>query len=159
MKQRQRSFAFLVKDLSRLNAIAFVKASGSLNLTLSQCRVLIQLERNEGITQTRLAELTETEPMTLVRLLDRMEQDRWLSRSPGPQDRRTKRLHLMPAARPILEQIHRFSDRVRAKALAGVPVTERNQLMRVLEHVHLNLSTLAAADDDAAADTPDTGKI
>jgi hypothetical protein len=45
--------------------------------------VLGHLSRNEGISQARLAELTDTDPMTLVRTLDRMQQDEWIERRPG----------------------------------------------------------------------------
>ena len=51
-------------------------------MTLSQCKVLVYLSRNEGTTQKRLAALTDTDPMTLVRILDRMERDA-LDRAPA----------------------------------------------------------------------------
>lgn len=146
MPSARRSFAFLVRDVSRLNAAVFARASGELNLTLPQCRVLVQLEHNEGSTQAQLAELTETEPMTLVRLLDRMEQDQWIERRQDERDRRSKRIYLLPAAEPILERIHRFSDQVQAKSLAGVRADERKQLMAWLERIHRNLMALDESD-------------
>ena len=86
-----RNFGFLVRDVSRLSAKRFERNARDLELTLAQCKVLAHLSRNEGISQARLAELTETDPMTLVRILDRMQQDGWLERRPDPGDRRVWR--------------------------------------------------------------------
>lgn len=154
MTEKQRNFAFLLKTLSRLYSTAFEAASGPLNLTLPQCRVLTQLEREDGVTQVRLAEQTEMDPMTLMRLLDRMEQDQWVERRQDPQDRRTKRLYLQAAATPILEQIYRFSDRVRAAAMAGLDDKQRRELIQMLEHVNVNLTSLTSADGLSALQNP-----
>src|SRR6202158_6511029 len=82
---RLRIFAFLVRDVYRLYAKHFERYAREIELTLPQCKVLGHLSRNEGISQARLAELTDTDPMTLVRTLDRMQQDEWIERRPDPQ--------------------------------------------------------------------------
>ena len=84
-----RSFGFLVHDVARLFARRFnQRALLFLGLTSAQCRVLGYLARNEGINQAGLADLLEIKPMTLVRQLDRMEEDGWIERRPDPGDRR-----------------------------------------------------------------------
>src|SRR5450759_1266799 len=80
-----RHFGFLLKDVSRLYSRNFERHATELNLTLAQCKVLSYLQRNEGISQVRLAYLTDTDPMTLVRILDRMERDGLIERRPDPQ--------------------------------------------------------------------------
>src|SRR3984885_14355331 len=102
---RLRNFGFLVKDVYRLYAKHFERHAGEFGLTLSQCKVLGHLSRNEGISPARLAELTDTDPMTLVRTLDRMQQDEWIERRPDPADRRAHRLYLCEAAKPIMNLI------------------------------------------------------
>jgi MarR family len=79
---RLRYFGFLLKDISRLHSKNFERHSVTLTLTLTlaQCKVLPHLQRNEGVSQVRLAELADTDPMTLVRFLDRMERDGWVER-------------------------------------------------------------------------------
>ena len=64
-----RNFGFLIRDLSRLYARNFERHSVDLGLTLDQCKALCYLQRNEGISQVRLAYLTDIDPMTLGRLL------------------------------------------------------------------------------------------
>ena len=75
------------------------------------------LARHEGINQAGLADLLEIKPMTLVRQLDRMEEDGWIERRPDPADRRARRLVLTEKARPILARILDLSSAVRARGV------------------------------------------
>ncbi|MFA7270430.1 MAG: MarR family transcriptional regulator [Sterolibacterium sp.] len=121
----------------------FERDTGRLNLTLAQCKVLAYLQRNEGISQTRLAYLTDTDPMTLGRILDRMEADGLIERKPNPADRRARSLFLQEPAFPVLKEIWRHSDRARARALAGLTASERELVLDLLQHIHGNLARLA----------------
>jgi MarR family transcriptional regulator, transcriptional regulator for hemolysin len=132
---RLRNFGFLVKDVYRLYAKHFERHASEIGLTLSQCKVLGHLSRNEGISQARLAELTDTDPMTLVRTLDRMQQDEWIERRPDPEDRRAHRLYLREAARPIMHRMWKLADQARQEALSALSPAEREQLVGLLERV------------------------
>jgi MarR family transcriptional regulator for hemolysin len=68
---------------------------------------------NEGISQVQLAELTDIEPMTLVRILDRMESDGWLERRSDPADRRARRLYLTQEGKPMVNKIWLLADSTR----------------------------------------------
>jgi DNA-binding MarR family transcriptional regulator len=152
-----RNFGFLIKDVSRLSSLNFEREALGLDLSLAQCKVLIYLQRNQGISQVRLAELTGTDPMTLVRILDRMEKDGWVERCPDPTDRRARRLYMKDAATPVVDEIWRIADRARAAALAGLGAAEREILMSLLGRIHDNLTNLVPnADPDAppSAETP-----
>jgi MarR family transcriptional regulator, transcriptional regulator for hemolysin len=137
-----RIFGFLLKDVSRLSSRNFERHAVDLGLTLPQCKVLVYLSRNEGINQIRLAYLTDTDPMTLVRILDRMEQDGWVERRQGAEDRRERRLYATARAAPVVERIWAIADRSRAEALAGLSAAERAQLVGLLERIHGNLAAL-----------------
>ena len=137
-----RNFGFLVRDVSRLYAAVFERFARELGLTLSQCKVLGHLARNEGISQARLAELSDTDPMTLVRILDRMQQDQWVERRPDPSDRRAHRLYLRETARPVLNRMWKIADQCREEVLVSLNTAEREQLMGMLERLHETLSAL-----------------
>ncbi|HTD89292.1 MAG TPA: MarR family transcriptional regulator [Burkholderiales bacterium] len=143
-----RNFGFLLKDVLRLYSLNFERHAVGLNLTLAQCRVLCYLQRNEGISQVRLAVLTDTDPMTLVRILDRMEGDGLVERRPDPDDRRARRLFLRASANPMLKEIWRFADRARAESLLGLSGPDRAQLVNLMRRTHSNLDKLipGAAD-------------
>jgi DNA-binding MarR family transcriptional regulator len=143
---RLRNFGFLVRDVSRLSAKHFQSNARELELSLPQCKVLGYLSRNEGISQARLAELTETDPMTLVRTLDRMQQDGWIERRPDPADRRAHQLFLREAAKPVLQRIWKIADQARNEVLAELSSAEREQLIELLERVHRTLSSLDAQE-------------
>lgn len=146
-----RDFGFLLRDLARLNTLNFERhaaAAGS-TLTLSQCRVLTYLQRNEGISKARLAELTGTDPMTLGRLLARMTADGLVDQRIDATDRRAHRLYLKPdRALPLLDEIWRSADKCRAEALVGLEPAERTQLMTLLRRVQENLDTLMPGEAD-----------
>ncbi len=136
-----RSFGFLVHDVARLFARRFnQQALSFLGLTRSQCRVLGYLARHEGINQAGLADLLEIKPMTLVRQLDRMEEDGWITRRPDPGDRRARRLVLTEKARPILARILDLSSGVRGEAFANLSEEEGRHLVDLLRRVHGNLA-------------------
>jgi len=137
-----RNFGFLVRDVSRLSARLFERSARELELTLPQCKVLAHLTRNEGISQARLAELTETDPMTLVRTLDRMQQDGWIERRADPADRRAHCLYLLEAAKPVVNRMWKIADRVRNEALSALSMSEREHLIELLERIHRTLSAL-----------------
>jgi DNA-binding MarR family transcriptional regulator len=136
-----RSFGFLVHDVARLFGRRFnQRAILFLGLTRAQCKVLGYLARNEGINQAGLADLLEIRPMTLVRQIDRMEEQGWIERQPDPADRRARRLVLTDKARPILARVLDLSNEVRAEAFAGLSEVEGRRLIGLLGRVHGNLS-------------------
>ncbi|HZV92299.1 MAG TPA: MarR family transcriptional regulator [Caldimonas sp.] len=139
---RLKNVGFLLKEVSRLYVQRFEQHAAELSLTLAQCRALVRLEKNEGISQARLAELTDVDPMSMVRILDRMQADGVVERRPDPGDRRARRLHLTPLARPMLDEIWRLADRTRAEAFAGVGRAERESFIEVLERLDANLLAL-----------------
>lgn len=137
-----RQLGFLLKDTSRRYTRRFEERAQALSLTLPQCRALLHLQHNEGISQKRLSELTELDPMTLVRILDRMEADGWVQRRFDPADRRAHTLWLTPKSRPVLEHIAHLVAETRAETLHGLSNEERAKLIELLERVHANLSAL-----------------
>ncbi|MEP7243169.1 MAG: MarR family transcriptional regulator [Gammaproteobacteria bacterium] len=148
-----RNLGFLIKDVTRLWMRHFEQRAIQIGLTLTHARVLINLSRNEGATQTRLAELSDTDPMTLVRMLDRMEKDGWLERRPDPTDRRAYRLYLKPAADPVIAEIQRIGDKARGEALAGISAEDRTLLMNLIERIHGNLLALVPGANETARQT------
>jgi MarR family transcriptional regulator, transcriptional regulator for hemolysin len=151
---RFRNFGFCLKDVSRLYSKRFEERAAGLSFTLAQCKALAILAKNAGISQKRLSELADIEPMTLVRILDRMEADGWIERRADPSDRRARSLYATDKANPILDQIWQVGLQTRNEALAGLGTEERNTLFNLLERVHENLLSLkpvAESPNPAAA--------
>jgi MarR family transcriptional regulator for hemolysin len=139
-----RTFGFLLKETSRLYGQRFEQRARALGLTLPQCKALLHLAENEGISQVQLGELTDLEPMTLVRILDCMESDGWLQRRNDPADRRARRLYLQPKAKPLVDEIWHLVDLTRREAFAGLPRKHADLVIELLEKIRTNFASLEA---------------
>lgn len=148
---RFKHVGYLLKDVSGRYVARFERHAEQVSLTLTQCKVLVHLSRNEGASQARLCELTDVEPMMMVRILDRMEADKILERRPDPQDRRARRLYLTRKSAALLDEIDRIMEVTRSEIFAGVSKADRDAFLKVLEHIHENACALQAATPAVAA--------
>lgn len=145
-----RTLGFLLADISRLLRRSMDRRLQSLELTQAQWRAIVHLSRNEGMTQTALAENLEIQPITLTRLIDRMESAGWVERRTHPLDRRAVQLFLTPKSQPILEEMHARAAEVLTEALRGLAPRAQRQLFAALEQIKHNL---VAAEAAATANT------
>lgn len=99
-------FLFLLHDVARLMRVDADKRARAHGMTRAQWVMMIHLERQPGLSQKELSELLEVEPITVARLVDRLETHGMVERRPDPRDRRIWRLHLLPAATATLREIH-----------------------------------------------------
>jgi MarR family transcriptional regulator, transcriptional regulator for hemolysin len=148
--KESRRFGFLLKDVTRLYVQRFEQHAASLGLTLAQCRTLMRLADHEGVSQVRLAQLTDLEPMALVRILDRMESEGWLERRNDPRDRRVHCLFLTGKAKPRLEDIRRVIDVTWGEAFTGVAKRQGDMLMELLDTIRGNFLALSPESSDEA---------
>src|ERR1700735_5488177 len=143
----ERSIGFLLHDVARLMRKRFAQhaRARNLGLTRSQAAVLGRLAGQEGINQVTLAQLLDLEPITLVRLLDRLQAAGLIERRPDPQDRRARSLYLTPRARPLLDRCKILAGDVYDEALAGLSAAQRDQLVAALETRKGNLTERVSA--------------
>ncbi len=130
---------FLVADLARLLRRDFDLRAREIGVTNAQWRTLKMLSRNEGSNQGALAELLEVEPITLARMLDRLEDAGLVERRRDPADRRAWRIHLTDAAQPLIGKLRHIGDELLEDALAGISEADRAQMRRTLDRVRANL--------------------
>jgi DNA-binding MarR family transcriptional regulator len=95
-------------DVARLMRTRFDRWARAYGMTRAQGVILARLSRQPGMTQNEMAGLCEVEPITVGRLVDRLEARGLLERRLDPSDRRIRRLHLLPAAEPILKEIQSY---------------------------------------------------
>ncbi len=135
------SLAFLVGDVSRLIRRRFDARARALGVSRAQWQVLFALSRNEGINQTGLADYLEVETITLCRMVDRLAEAGLVERRADPADRRAWRLHLTPAARPLLDQLRVLGDEVVAESVTGIAAERLAVTIAALNAVRANLSS------------------
>ncbi|NIK48120.1 MarR family winged helix-turn-helix transcriptional regulator [Variibacter gotjawalensis] len=141
-KSLGREFAFALNDVARLLRTLADQRVRSLDMTRAQWAVLMRLERYEGLKQAELAEMLDIAPITLTRLVDRLCDNGLVERRNDPSDRRAKRLHLLPAARPMVERLKKLGDAMMDEVLAGV---DRETVETILRHLNTTKDNLRAA--------------
>lgn len=133
------NLGFLIHDVARLLRRNFNRRVQCLGLTQAQCRVILHLHRCEGLQQVALAELLEIQPITLARLLDKLETSGLIERRRDPKDRRAFCLYLTPAAHPLLEQILTLGAQTRTDAYGTMDDDARQHLFQTLQTLKTNL--------------------
>jgi MarR family transcriptional regulator, transcriptional regulator for hemolysin len=109
-------------------------------MTSARWRVLVHLARHEGVNQAALARILGVRPITLVRLLDRLEADGMVLRIPDPDDRRAHILALTAKASRIIERIGDLTQKSCEGLELGLSAAEASQLRALLRRIR---STLA----------------
>jgi DNA-binding MarR family transcriptional regulator len=145
---------FLLGESARLLRRSMNRRVQHLGLTQEQWRTLFHLSQAEGCTQVALADKLEVQPISLVRILDKLQDNDWVERRPSPTDRRAFQLYLTPAAAPLLEELTRIGRTTRDEALAGISTADIQRLALILETIKDNLS-LAEAQQTPATRTPE----
>lgn len=125
---------------------AFTRRAAALGVTGAQWRVLFKLSLRPGLRQVELADMLDVEPITLTRILDRLQEAGLIERSPDPADRRAWRLHVTAKAEPLVEKLREIADDLTAEAFAGVNNQDVQTVRRVLAQVRDNVGRSAPID-------------
>ena len=120
---------------------AFDRKASALGVTRAQWRVLAHLYRQPGQRQVELAERMDIEPITLCRMIDRLEDSRLAERQRDPADRRAWRLFLTPKAEPLVERLHCLAAELAGEAFAGINHTDIAVIRAALARVRDNVSS------------------
>ncbi len=142
----RNSIGVLLHETARLLRRRFEQKSRDLGLTRSQWQVLVYLSRQQGARQSALAEQIDVEPITLGRIIDRLEAAALVERRNDPGDRRVWRLYLTERANPLLAELAPIVEAAREEALAGLSESDRAILIRALETIRVNLGSTHGAD-------------
>jgi MarR family transcriptional regulator, transcriptional regulator for hemolysin len=117
------------------------------SMTLGRCAVLIQLAQHEKPNQAALARILDIRPITLVRLLDRLEAGGFVERIPDPDDRRAHVLALTAKALPMIERIHDLNRKTCNDLHLGISEAEATQLRVLLSRIRSELTAARLNDD------------
>ena len=131
---------FLIHDSARLLRKRFEKKGSAYGLSAAQWRLLVRLVKEEGVAQARLAELLEIEPISVSRLLDRMEEGGWIERRQDAGDRRVRMIFPTDKSRQAFAAIKSVAGDVYDAALAGLTADEKRALVKGLTAIITNLS-------------------
>lgn len=117
---------------------AFDRRAVGLGVTRAQWKVLFRLTREPGLRQIELADMLDIEPITLTRIIDRLEEAGLVERVSDPTDRRAWRLHVTAKAQPLVVKLRAVADEMIADAFAGIDPKEIEITRQVLARVRDN---------------------
>ena len=130
----------LLAQVSRLLRRSFDERARGIGVTRPQWQVLSLLMIHAGSNQGALAEMLEVEPITLGRMIDRLQEAELVERRADPADRRAWRIFLTAKGEGLLEKLRPFGHETLDQALEGVSAAERDQFMATLVRLRTNLS-------------------
>ena len=140
MKTNTPGLGLLLHDASRAVRKRFEEQSAEFGLSSAAWRMMVNVCKEGCAAQSRFADLLEIEPISVSRLLDRMELQGWITRDNDPKDRRVRLVLPTQKALDAFNHIKSIADEVYADALQGLGEAERLALMTGLSLIVSNLS-------------------
>jgi DNA-binding MarR family transcriptional regulator len=122
---------------------AFDRLAVGLGVTRAQWKVLFRLTRTPGLRQVELADMLDLEPITLCRIVDRLEEAGLVERVRDPEDRRAWRLHVTASAQPLIEKLQAVGAELVARAFSGIDPQDLETTRRVLAQTRENAGRAA----------------
>jgi DNA-binding MarR family transcriptional regulator len=138
---------FLIHDVSRLRRSAFDRCLKPLNVTRSQWWVLAYLSREDGMTQSRLAEELDLGKVAVGGLIDRLEKSGLLRREADPSDRRVNRVFLEPKSKQLIARMRKVSHKMNQQILAGLAEEDLEVAAITLDVMKRNIIAYLQSND------------
>jgi DNA-binding MarR family transcriptional regulator len=136
---------FLIHDVSRLRRSAFDRCLKPLSVTRSQWWVLAYLSREDGMTQSQLAEELDLGKVAVGGLIDRLEKSGLVRRDADASDRRVNRVFLEPKSKQLIAKMRKVSHRMNEQILDGLADTTLEAAASTLDAMKRNLLTYLQA--------------
>jgi MarR family transcriptional regulator for hemolysin len=138
------SIPFEIGETAHALRKAFDRLAVGLGVTRAQWKVLFKLTRHPGLRQVELADILELEPITLCRIVDRLEEAGLVERTRDPEDRRAWKLHVTAKAQPLVAKLQAVGGELVGQAFAGIDPKDIETTRKVLAQVRENAGRCTA---------------
>ena len=149
-KSFDRDPLVLIHDVARLLRTRADARARAFGMTRAQWMILVRLDGQPGMSQNELAALIEVEPITVARLIDRLESRGFVERRADPSDRRIWRLHVSAAASPMLKEIAKVRRELTEMLVANIPPKDLDAAIGCLLRMKDNLIAEQRIRDETA---------
>lgn len=140
------SLPFEIAETAHALRREFDRRAAPLGVTRAQWRALAWVGREPGLRQVELADHLDVEPITLCRIVDRLEEAGLVERMRDPADRRAWRLNVTVQAQPLIEKLRAVGAKLVDEAFAGIDPREIEGARQVLTRVRENVGRGAPID-------------
>lgn len=144
-------FPFEIAETAHALRRAFDRRAAALGVTRAQWKVLFRLTRAPGLRQVELADLLDIEPITLSRIVDRLEEAGHVERVADPSDRRAWRLQVTEKAKPLVAKLRSLAGDLVEEAFEGIDRSEIECARGVLAQVRENVAAAQRVKKAAGA--------
>lgn len=134
---------YSIHEVSRLISTHADKHMARVRVTHVQWWALMHIFENEGLTQSRLAEMMQMGRASLGRLVERLEAKHWIERRPDEQDARVRRIYLRHEVIPVFEHMTEEANALFEAFLAGISPAENRRLLAGLRKIRCNAEKTA----------------
>ena len=142
--ERVETLPFEIGETAHALRKAFDRLAVGLGVTRAQWKVLFKLTRTPGLRQVELADMLDLEPITLCRIVDRLEEAGLVERTRDPEDRRAWRLNVTERAQPLIEKLQGIGAVLVDQAFAGIDPKDIDIARKVLAQARENAGRCAA---------------
>lgn len=146
-----REVLFQLTDVARALRTYVDQCVRRHGMTRAQWGALLRLDRREGMTQAEMADALEIQPISLVRLVDRLCEQKLVERRPHESDRRANRLYLTARGRDTLERLIPLGREVSDDVLASFSDRQAGELLQTLLRIKANIRRAAGREGQRRA--------
>src|ERR1700739_201184 len=147
----KRQFIAQLVESSRLLRNYIDHRAKARGTTRAQWIVLFRLREQEALSQVYLAAVLELQPISLVRLLDRLVEHGLLERRPDPRDRRANRLFLTASGRQLADDLDSLRDSIASDVLQEIPDNAIETSLQTLRDIKDRIKGLGEPSGTVAA--------
>jgi MarR family transcriptional regulator for hemolysin len=152
----ERDMFILIHDVARLTRVEADRRARRMGMTRAQWAIIRRLACAPGRSQKELADILEVEPITVARMVDRLEATGMVERRADEQDRRIWRLHLLPAAMNVLKDIN-YELKTLADCIGtGLTEEQREVMVNSLLRMKANVLSIENGSTHRVTDIEDT---
>jgi len=137
--ETSQSIGMLLHDVARLLQEQAARSARPRALTDGQWQALRAIAKHEGIHQSALAEMVRMEPVSLGRIIERMEDKDLVERRDHETDRRKRLVYLKPKSQSLLDRIDDRGRVIGEDLLSRFSASDRQLLHRALSLIKTNL--------------------
>ncbi|MDJ0757500.1 MAG: MarR family transcriptional regulator [Ardenticatenaceae bacterium] len=135
----EKATAYIIQRTARLLRFRLSKFLEAYAISPEQWYILFKLHERPGRSQSELADPNLNDHPNITRMVDALQRNGLLNRTPDPADRRRHQLYLTAAGRELMTAILPLVVEERQKIFQGVSEAEVGQLVSILQRIEQNL--------------------
>jgi len=129
------SAGYLINHTARLFALGLREQIAPLGIAPAQFMTLLELWREDGLTQKDLVERLDVEQATMANTISRMERDGLIVRRPHPEDGRARSIYITDRAKSLEAAATKAARNVNQIFLSSLSEDERKQFIQIMQRI------------------------